>query len=1064
MPSANFALLANGNGGLHTYSVDSSGNLTHIDSDDQGGSAKGVWSDGNFIYLTNVDTRLHTYSVDSSGNLTHIDSDNQSTGPAEDVWGDGNFIYLACGSASLLTYSVDSSGNLTYIGSALQGGDNALSVWGDGNFIYLANGAGGLHTYSVNSSGNLTHIDSDDQGDLAVGVWGDGNFIYLANNTGGLHTYSADSSGYLTHIDSDDQGDEATDVWGDGNFIYLANGNGGLRTYSVDGSGNLTHIDAGSQVDYAAGVLGDGNFIYLAKAVGYSGTERGLHTYSVDGSGNLTHIDFNSRSDDAWEVWAGSINTRSTSSSSNTSGGTTSSSSSNTSASNPPAAASGKKHYFAEYNCKDINTLAPDAVCDTAKRQFLKVNRHAVIRENGFPKNGGNTCAYNPAQTFHFVINYGGSSCNLYIHEPKPCESQIPLNLSNKTALDHCCECDSQSCSPYVPANSSLLAPKPSVDLRPGRYCFHQEFYTWPVISAPTKKNTQAMNESTACEPADNCGATYKHPHPGPEIVSIRVPRLFTEAEVKGKWIALDPKHGSEKYKFYRIDKPVHTHLSSGGNPSWGPSSSSSRRRTSASVTPSPSFWPPPPPCFLAGTKIAMADGTEKNIEDVVVGDTVKAFDIDSGEVINSLVPTIFVHPNTKGYYIINNDIKVTGNHPMRVGNEWKDVDSLKVGDKLHRLDGSEVNIETIDKIEDTVTTYNFEVENVHNYFANKYLAHNKTLIPTQGSSASLWRARWKCKDCGTGNDLYIADNPWRAGGRLWEMGLTIGKKYLTCEYPAGITCMQGRACPPAAPPCMPTGPLGYLQVFHPMTMYAIQAPNYPLNLNGQQGVIGNNCEWLGVDGQGNGLGPFTNIMGGDIQVTNDMCTGYGAYDPRGTSRYAHCCTPSYSSRAYKACCDEVGACGYELAKWENNRIVPAGVWGCHQMTYCQCKDYGALPTIWGTYYQGQGTTCGTGIALADTLPSKCSSSQVQTGTDIIGQDCQTGTLFPIRANGFNVSIGSVVKINSVPEMCVSIMTLQGVGAPMADIIYAYNDCTVCTATLGGGPIIAQQSSAGGSP
>jgi len=149
-------------------------------------------------------------------------------------------------------------------------------------------------------------------------------------------------------------------------------------------------------------------------------------------------------------------------------------------------------------------------------------------------------------------------------------------------------------------------------------------------------------------------------------------------------------------------------------------------------ATPRPQPPRPPMSCFLAGTKIAMSDGTEKDIENVVVGDTVKAFDIETGEVIDSPVPTVFVHPNTKGYYIINNNINVTGNHPMRVDDEWKDVDNLKVGDKLHHLDGSKVNVETIDKIEDTVTTYNFEVKNVHNYFANKHLVHNKSL-PVEG-------------------------------------------------------------------------------------------------------------------------------------------------------------------------------------------------------------------------------------------------------------------------------------------------------------------------------------------
>ena len=141
---------------------------------------------------------------------------------------------------------------------------------------------------------------------------------------------------------------------------------------------------------------------------------------------------------------------------------------------------------------------------------------------------------------------------------------------------------------------------------------------------------------------------------------------------------------------------------------------------------------PPQPPstCFLAGTKITMADGTEKNIEDVIVGDTVKAFDSDTNRVIDSPVSTVFVHPGTNGYYIINDDLMVTGNHPMWVDGEWKEVKDIVIGDKLTNLEGIEVDIETIEQVDDIITTYNFEVQNVHNYYANKFLAHNKTPPP----------------------------------------------------------------------------------------------------------------------------------------------------------------------------------------------------------------------------------------------------------------------------------------------------------------------------------------------
>ena len=65
----------------------------------------------------------------------------------------------------------------------------------------------------------------------------------------------------------------------------------------------------------------------------------------------------------------------------------------------------------------------------------------------------------------------------------------------------------------------------------------------------------------------------------------------------------------------------------------------------------------------------------------------------------------------------------------MWINNGWKKVNNLRVGDKLLHLDGSNVEIESIEIKQETSTVYNFEVDNVHNYFANNYLAHNKNAI-----------------------------------------------------------------------------------------------------------------------------------------------------------------------------------------------------------------------------------------------------------------------------------------------------------------------------------------------
>ena len=278
--------------GLHVYSVDVSGNLTHIDNDYPDiGNAHAVHTDGNFIYVANDANGLEVYSVNGSGILTHVDNDDQGNN-YRDVWGDGTFIYVAAGSGGILSYSVNSSGILTYIDSVAAGW--TVGVWGDGNYIYGAGHGSGLFSISVDGSGNLSSVDSDDQGDHALNVWGDGNYIYLANRDGGILSYSVDGSGNLTHVDSHDPGGYANGVWGDGKYIYLAAGDTGLHWYTVDGSGNLTHVDSDDQGSEAKMVWGDSNNIYLANFL------NGLEVYKdglIHNSTNAGTLEFDGSND-----------------------------------------------------------------------------------------------------------------------------------------------------------------------------------------------------------------------------------------------------------------------------------------------------------------------------------------------------------------------------------------------------------------------------------------------------------------------------------------------------------------------------------------------------------------------------------------------------------------------------------------------------------------------------------------------------------------------------------------------------------------------------------------------
>jgi hypothetical protein len=118
--------------------------------------------------------------------------------------------------------------------------------------------------------------------------------------------------------------------------------------------------------------------------------------------------------------------------------------------------------------------------------------------------------------------------------------------------------------------------------------------------------------------------------------------------------------------------------------------------------------------CFLAGTQIEMADGSTKNIEDIVVGDTVVSYDIDSEEWKTGIVSYVFYHnPSemTDYYLVLNDDLEITPNHPIFVNGTQITAGELQVGDVF----GDNI-ITSIDMIYERVPTFNFEVVPYHTY------------------------------------------------------------------------------------------------------------------------------------------------------------------------------------------------------------------------------------------------------------------------------------------------------------------------------------------------------------
>ncbi|MCX6754028.1 MAG: Hint domain-containing protein, partial [Candidatus Nomurabacteria bacterium] len=141
--------------------------------------------------------------------------------------------------------------------------------------------------------------------------------------------------------------------------------------------------------------------------------------------------------------------------------------------------------------------------------------------------------------------------------------------------------------------------------------------------------------------------------------------------------------------------------------------------------------------CFTSDTKVLMADGTNKNIQDVKIGDVLKGESTDN-KVLGLQRPQL----SERRLYSFNGGrYFVTAEHPLKTIDGWKSIDpkktdeenigitvtELKVGDTLITEDGN-VLLQTIDSKSDKADTqlYNFNLDGDHTYYADGYLVHNK--------------------------------------------------------------------------------------------------------------------------------------------------------------------------------------------------------------------------------------------------------------------------------------------------------------------------------------------------
>ncbi|MGW2038342.1 polymorphic toxin-type HINT domain-containing protein [Streptomyces virginiae] len=151
---------------------------------------------------------------------------------------------------------------------------------------------------------------------------------------------------------------------------------------------------------------------------------------------------------------------------------------------------------------------------------------------------------------------------------------------------------------------------------------------------------------------------------------------------------------------------------------------------------------------FPTGSRVQMADGTSRAIEEVEVGDKVLATDPQTGETAPKTVTATIVTPDDKEFtdLTLTDDanprgppatLTSTAHHPHwnETRHQWLDAGDFAPGEQLRRPDGTTLTVQTIRNYPYAVTTHNLTVDDFHTYYVlagvTPVLVHNCGDAPT---------------------------------------------------------------------------------------------------------------------------------------------------------------------------------------------------------------------------------------------------------------------------------------------------------------------------------------------
>jgi hypothetical protein len=137
--------------------------------------------------------------------------------------------------------------------------------------------------------------------------------------------------------------------------------------------------------------------------------------------------------------------------------------------------------------------------------------------------------------------------------------------------------------------------------------------------------------------------------------------------------------------------------------------------------------------CVAEGTMIETRRGTVP-VEQISIGDSVLSYDTRASVHVWSPVRSVRAGQASE-VLLIDGKLELTDKHPLWIDGAWREARHLRKGSELMRMDGKLESVASVVAKPGEVAVYDLSVDDPHNYFADGFLVHNKSILRPSGST-----------------------------------------------------------------------------------------------------------------------------------------------------------------------------------------------------------------------------------------------------------------------------------------------------------------------------------------